>query len=118
MMTSSDDSWLTWIKDSTVIQVIQESILMADLPLTLNYDGDLKRLLTYCWLHFINESTIEPYDIINHDLKVHLECDLDSVVCFCNLSNYLDRQEFSDIISDVTEINIPVLLGFRCTSDQ
>ena len=83
---------------------------MADLPLTLNYDGDLKRLLTYCRLHFINESTIEPYDIINHDLKVHLECDLDSVVCFCNLSNYLDRQEFRDLISEVTEINVPLLL--------
>ncbi|MGN1283390.1 MAG: type II-A CRISPR-associated protein Csn2 [Limosilactobacillus sp.] len=89
---------------------IQEALFMTDLPIEIDYDGDLKRLLNYC---HPKESLIDktsPYDIIVNDLKIHLECNLKSITCFSNVANYLRQEDFCELLSEVQLLNISLLL--------
>lgn len=90
--------------------IIQESLFMTDLPMEVNYDGDLKRLLNYCRLTGSLRNDLSPYDIIISDLKIHLECNMKSVSCFSNVANYLRQEEFSKLLSEVQMLNVPLLL--------
>ncbi|WP_295730769.1 type II-A CRISPR-associated protein Csn2 [uncultured Limosilactobacillus sp.] len=90
--------------------VLQESLFMTDLPIEVSYDGDLKRLLSYSRIKLSAEHEMRPYDIIASDLKIHLECNLKSIVCFCNIANYLSRSEFCELQAEVKSLNIPLLL--------
>lgn len=89
---------------------LQEAMFMTDLPIEVNYDGNLKRLFNYCRLKLVSNQGIKPYDIIINDLKIHLECSLKSVVCFNNVASYLNKQEFCDLLSEVSSMQIPLLL--------
>lgn len=90
--------------------VLQESLFMTDLPIEVSYDGDLKRLLSYSRIKLSAEHEMGPYDIIASDLKIHLECNLKSIVCFCNVANYLSKSEFYELQTEVKRLNIPLLL--------
>lgn len=90
--------------------VLQESLFMTDLPIEVSYDGDLKRLLSYSRIKLPSEHEMQPYDIIVSDLKVHLECNLKSITCFCNVANYISKSEFCDLQAEVKSLNIPLLL--------
>lgn len=89
---------------------IQESLFMTDLPIEVTYDGDLKRIINYSYMHFAFNRTLKPYDIIMNDLKIHLECNLKSIVCFSNLANLLSKEEFTSLLSEVNSMQIPLLL--------
>lgn len=89
---------------------IQESLFMTDLPIEVTYDGDLKRIINYSHMHFAFNRTLKPYDIIINDLKIHLECNLKSIVCFSNLANFLSKEEFTSLLSEVNSMQIPLLL--------
>lgn len=89
---------------------LQESLFMTDLPIEVSYDGNLKRMLNYCHMHFSPESGMNPYGIIINDLKLHLECNLKSILCFSNLANWLSKEEFSDLLSVVSSVKLPLLL--------
>ncbi|MCH3922894.1 type II-A CRISPR-associated protein Csn2 [Limosilactobacillus sp.] len=90
--------------------VLQEALFMTDLPLEIQYDGELKRLLSYCHMKLAFNNSMKPYDIIINDLKIHLECDLKSVVCLNNVANYLSKAEFGDLLVEVQAMNLPLLL--------
>lgn len=89
---------------------IQESLFMTDLPIEVTYDGDLKRIINYSHMHFAFNRTLKPYDIIMNDLKIHLECNLKSIVSFSNLANFLSKEEFTSLLSEVNSMQIPLLL--------
>lgn len=89
---------------------IQESLFMTDLPIEVAYDGDLKRIINYSHLHFALGRTLKAYDIIMNDLKIHLECNLQSILCFSNLASFLSKEEFKDLLSEIRSMNIPLLL--------
>lgn len=89
---------------------LQEALFMTDLPLEIQYDGELKRLLNYCHIKLAFNNTMKPYDIIINDLKIHLECDLKSVTCLNNVANYLNKIEFGVLLREVQNMNIPLLL--------
>lgn len=90
--------------------ILQESLFMTDLPVEVSYDGDLKRLLSYSRIKLMIERELRPYDIIISDLKIHLECNLKGIPCFCNVANYLSKAEFHDLQAEVASLNIPLLL--------
>lgn len=89
---------------------VQESLFMTDLPIELNYDGDLKRLLNYCHLSYSSALSSNPYDIIISDLKIHLECDLKSILCLSNVANYLRQEEFCELLLEIRMLGVPLLL--------
>ena len=74
--------------------VIQDSLLLEDLPLELEFNEDIKKFLKLENLHLDSKFLEEPYAIIESILRIHQTCDLRSVPVVCNLANYLDKSQF------------------------
>lgn len=89
---------------------IQEILFMTDLPLEVQYDGDIKRLINYCRIKFSTLIQQQPCDIIKTDLKLHLECNDSSCVGLNNVANYLSPAEFKELLQINAELQVPVLL--------
>lgn len=89
---------------------LQEILFMTDLPLEVQYDGDVKRLINYCRIKFSALIQQQPYDIIKTDLKLHLECGDSSCVGLSNVANYLSSTEFNDLLQVNAELKVPTLL--------
>lgn len=89
---------------------IQEVLFMTDLPLEVQYDGDVKRLINYCRIRFSTLMQQHPYDIIKTDLKLHLECADDSCIGLSNVANYLSPTVFKELLQLDTELKVPLLL--------
>lgn len=107
---TNEDRQLINSNAQQLFSVIQKALFMTDLPLTISYDGDIKRLLSYCRVKFSPLILKSPYDIIKTDLKLHLECADKSCVGLNNVANYLSSTDFKNLLQLNTELNIPVLL--------
>lgn len=90
--------------------ILQQQLFLTDLPLNVTYDGNLKRFISYCHLQLDDSGISSVYDIIISDLKIHLECELPSVLCFSNLNNYLGKNEFKHLLDEIQLIGKPLLL--------
>lgn len=93
-----------------LLSFLQEALFMTNLPVEINYNGELKKLIKLFHPCFDPHSVQDPYDIIINDLKIHLECNLKSVTCFSNVANYLSQEEFSDLLEEVALLNVPLFL--------
>lgn len=89
---------------------VQESLFMSTLPLEVTYDGDIKRLLSYCNPKLIRVGHDDFYGIITDDLKIHLELDSKACLCLSNVANYLSKDEFCDLTETVAQLQVPLLL--------
>lgn len=90
--------------------VIQDKLLMIDLPLEVQFDGDIKRMLKYAQVHFPKGINDDPYGIIETDLKIHLACDDDSIVGLTNVAHYLTPNQISDLVDINRHLQTKVLL--------
>lgn len=89
--------------------LVQDKLLMSGIPLEANFDGDLKRLLKYCQIHFPVSVVEDPYGIIESDLKLHLECDDNSCIGLTNVSHYLNADQISNLVDINTHLKTKVL---------
>ena len=76
---------------------IQDIIFMTDL---FKFDG----------IHFDDSVLSDPYAIIETVVKIHIECKLNSVVTFANVSHYLTKEQLNNLITFVKEVNVPLIL--------
>ncbi|WP_294836590.1 type II-A CRISPR-associated protein Csn2 [uncultured Lactobacillus sp.] len=83
-----------------------ESILQEDLPLAINFDEDLKKLLKLTEIHLDKSMLLSPYGIIETVLKIHQTCNLKTVPVICNVAHYLEKQEWQELASLVKEMNL------------
>lgn len=86
--------------------ILQDSLLLEDLPLAINFDEDLKKLLKYTEIHLDKTLLIHPYGIIETVLKIHQTCDLKTIPVICNVAHYLEKEEWQELASLVTEMNL------------
>lgn len=89
---------------------VQEYFLRFDLPLEVQFDGDLKRLFKYCKIHYHQEILNNPYAIIENDLKLHLECGSDSIIVLNSVANYLTPDQFEELVQVNKELGTKVFL--------
>lgn len=89
---------------------LQQSLFMSDLPLEIDNNVDLKKLYKFSGIHFDQQLSLNPYDIIETVVKIHEECKLKSVVVLTNVLHYLNTQQLNDLIEFIKEINLPLVL--------
>lgn len=89
---------------------LQDSLLLKDLPLEINFDEDLKKLLKMVGLHLDHKMLLEPYDIIEMVLKVLEICNLKTIPVMCNVANYLDSQQLNELSKLVRQMNLILVL--------
>lgn len=89
---------------------IQDIIFMTNLPIEVNENVDLKKLFKFDGIHFDDSVLSDPYAIIETVVKIHVECKLNSVVTFANVSHYLTKEQLNNLITFVNEVNVPLIL--------
>ena len=96
---------------------LQDSLLLEDLPLAINFDEDLKKLLKFTEIHLDKSMLLSPYGIIETVLKIHQTCNLKSVPVICNVAHYLEKREWQELASLVTEMNL-ILVVIEFTTKE
>ena len=97
--------------------ILQDSLLLEDLPLAINFDEDLKKLLKYTEIHLDKALLIHPYGIIETVLKIYQTCDLKTIPVICNVAHYLEKEEWQELASLVTEMNL-ILVVIEFTTKE
>ncbi|MEE6657384.1 type II-A CRISPR-associated protein Csn2 [Pediococcus acidilactici] len=93
-----------------LFNTVAEQLFMLDLPISVNYDFDLKKLLKYCGVHFDPLSAGNPYGIIEAILKIHEECAINSCVVLTNVAHYLTATQIEELTQLVSQTNQALLL--------
>ena len=96
---------------------LSDSLLLEDLPLAINFDEDLKKLLKMADLHLDENKLSNPYAIIETVLKIHQNCNLKTVPVFCNATNYLDNRELAELAQIAKQMKLMVVLIEFTSSD-
>ena len=96
---------------------LQDSLLLEDLPLVIDFDEDLKKLLKFAEIHIDNNMLVNPYGIIETVLKIYQTCNLKLVPVICNVAHYLEEQEWQELASLVTEMNL-ILVVIEFTTKE
>lgn len=89
---------------------LSDSLLLEDLPLAINFDEDLKKLLKMADVHIDENILNDPYAIIETVLKIHQSCNLKTVPVFCNITNYLDNQKLAELSQIAKQMKLMVVL--------
>jgi CRISPR type II-A-associated protein Csn2 len=90
--------------------LLQDELFMTDLPLQLSFDQDLNKFLKLERLHLSPDFISKPYDIIETVLRVHQECELQTIPVFCNVSHYLERDALQELSSLCNQMKLKVIL--------
>ena len=96
---------------------LQDSLLLEDLPLAINFDEDLKKLLKLTEIHLDKSMLLSPYGIIETVLKIHQTCDLKTIPVICNVAHYLEKDEWQELASLVKEMNL-ILVVIEFTTKE
>lgn len=96
--------------NNKLMTTVQQILFMTDLPLEVNLDWDVQKLLKYCEIHYDSNMSQSPSDIIRLLLKTHLECNLSSVIGLTNVAHYLDQDKMADVSTLVSHLNIPLIM--------
>ena len=89
--------------------VLHDSLLLEDLPIDIDFNEDLKKLLKLVEIHFDRSVLTNPYAIIETVLKIHQNYDLGTIPVFCNVAHYFDEQEWQEVANLAMEANSSVI---------
>lgn len=90
--------------------ILQDSLLLEDLPLEIDFNQDLKKLLKAENLHLDLKLMNEPYAIMEAILRIHQVCQINSIPVVCNLANYIDSQQINELSNLVNQMHLILLL--------
>lgn len=90
--------------------IIQDSLLLEDLPLELEFNEDLKKFLKLENLHLDTKFLEEPYAIIESILKIHQNYNLHSIPVACNVAHYLNLAQVGMLNDLLKEMKLKLIL--------
>lgn len=89
---------------------LQDKLLLDDIPLTLTPVQDIKKFLKLEKIHIEESYLMTAYDIIETVLKIYQECGLETIPIICNGTNYLNKNQLSEINNLVKQTNQSLIL--------
>lgn len=79
-------------------QIVMDNLLKVDLPLMINDECSMKRILKSVSLNFERSIVATPYDIIELAVKVQQLCMAPRVLVVSNLAHYLTKKEMAELL--------------------
>lgn len=89
---------------------VLEASYSLDLPLQIDAQTEMEKVLKFSGLAFVPAVSSQPYGIIETLLKTAIELNDTKILGLMNVSDYLSRDEFSELISLVHILNIKIIL--------
>lgn len=93
-----------------IFTTMQESLLASGLPLEVNFDDNLQRLIKYAHVHYSPTMVAQPYGIIETDLKMHLDLGDCQLVGLSNVYNYLSPEQGGALAELIEGSKLAVLI--------
>lgn len=90
--------------------LVQDSLLLNNIPLTLSSNQDIKKFLKLEEIQIDQFFLLNPYDIIETVLKIHQECNLKTIPVICNVTNYLEKDQFRQLNNLVKQTDQNLIL--------
>lgn len=85
-------------------------IIDNDLPLSLDFEIDFKKILKGAGISITPEILSDPYDIIETILKIHSMCHMQKIIVLTNVAHYVEREQLTEINRVAKLMNLPVVL--------
>ncbi|MBN7274377.1 type II-A CRISPR-associated protein Csn2 [Ligilactobacillus pobuzihii] len=89
---------------------IQESLYLANLPVKVTYDFDLKKAMKFTDAHINQKILDDPCDIIKTVIRIHEMCDLKSCLAICNVAHYILTDQIKELSEFLQDVNQSILL--------
>lgn len=89
---------------------MQDSLLLEDIPIEVNLEEDLAKLLKFEKLHFDSKIVQDPYAIIETVMKIHEVYNIGTIPVFCNVSHYLDSKHIKELSKVSKQMNMQIIL--------
>lgn len=90
--------------------LLQDSLLLEDLPLEINFVEDLSKLTKLVGVHLDNQLMKNPYDILKMIVKVHQRANLKTIPVVCNAAHYLNQEEFNELFVLLKQLKQTLIL--------
>lgn len=90
-------------------KMILSKLFMLDIPLTTDLEISIKDILKNAKIHLDDSVCDNPYDIINLLIRLKIEIDDKSMIVVCNLANYLDDDQLTEIHNMCKEVGLSIL---------
>lgn len=91
-------------------QAVLESTYLLDLPLNIEEQTEIVKVLKFSEIGFSKDIDTSPYGIIEAVIKTAKELNLNSILGFMNVTDYLTKIEFSDLVETVKSLDMQVLI--------
>lgn len=89
---------------------MQESLYLANLPIKVTYNFDLKKSLKFTETHLEDVILRDPYDIIKTIVKIHEMCELKTCLTICNVAHYLVAEQITKLAAFLQDVMLPIIL--------
>lgn len=90
--------------------LVNDSLLLEDIPLSIDFSQDLKKFLKLENLHLNTDYIQDSYDILETIIKIHQQCNLMTIPVVCNVAHYLNETELNEINQLLKQTNLKMIL--------
>ncbi|UQS85968.1 type II-A CRISPR-associated protein Csn2 (plasmid) [Nicoliella spurrieriana] len=98
---------------------VQGCLFMANLPLTVNNDGDISKVFKYCGIRLEPSIKNNPYDIIETLINIQVELNDIKIIGLTNVAHYLTSDHFQELASLCRNADTSLLcIEFASLSDS
>lgn len=110
--TSIPDEQRNKIHEATanLANIIQESLYLADLPMKVTYDFDLKKAMKFTEAHVNSRVLLDAYDIIKMVIQIHKLCELKSCLAVNNVAHYITIEQIEQLAEFLQDVIQPIVL--------
>ena len=96
--------------DQQLKSLVMDELLMYDLPLTVDAEFSLSKLLKTTNISFVSDLKTQPYDIIETVLKCASDLDERGILVLTNVHQYLSVSQFQELVRLIETLDLYTLL--------
>ncbi|KID42261.1 type II-A CRISPR-associated protein Csn2 [Fructilactobacillus fructivorans] len=96
--------------DRRIKDIFLQSAYMEDVPLEINDEWNLKKMVKYAGIQMVSSTVETPYDIITSVLNLFKKFNPKKLIVLNDLFNYLNSSQISDLIQVIKALDLKVLI--------
>lgn len=96
--------------DSEICTILLDAAFMYDLPLCVDREWDMARMIKFFNLSFSNDLQNDPYGIIEGIVTTASELNETKVIVLMNVSHYLSINQFNELVRLMPTLNVKLFI--------
>lgn len=96
--------------NSEMKSLVLDAAFMLDLPLRIDEEWDVSKIIKYCNLKYSVELNRDPYGIIEGVIRTASELNEQRIITMLNVSHYLSINQLDELVSLVEALNLKLFI--------